>query len=179
MELNWSKTPFFLPLHLIFKPIVGSVCISLLWLDVFHTYGLNVGKANESAFTDMLVPTLAVFHAIVAGGVLSKVWNEYTLVKRCIRKDDRETFKECLHERIPRAIHLLLLVLSIAIQGACLVLHYEGWIAGVFVNFCIAFTLILYWEVATNLDNPRKAVWFTNQIPEAWLVDVDEVFAKR
>ena len=167
MQTKRPSTIQFLPL--LVKPTLMSIGICLLWYYVFYRYNISVLEADESAFTDSLIPTLAVFHAIVASVVLSKVWNEYTFVKRCIRKDDVEAFRDCLHERIPRAIHLLLLVWSVLIQAATLVLHWQSPGAGIFANFCIAFTLVLYWEVATNLDNPHKAVWYTNQIPKEWL----------
>lgn len=166
-----ERQPDHLFLRLLVNPFILSVLTCVAW-NFLYLQGMSIPEADESAFTDTVIPTLAVFHALFGSLVIGKVWNEYHQVKQCIRKDDREGFKDCMQERIPRAVLLLLFVLSVLIQAAMMALHWESALTGFFANFCVAFALTLVWEVATNLDNPRKAVWYTNQIPDGWMEDV-------
>jgi hypothetical protein len=112
---------------------------------------------DESAITNMVVPICAMFHSILAAMVLSKVWEEFKIVRRCIREEDRATFDICSQERIPGIIHLLLATTSIIIIVGAMLVEYENPLSGMFSVGCLSFFLVLYWEVATTLDNPAKA----------------------
>ncbi|MES2931294.1 MAG: hypothetical protein V4682_01175 [Patescibacteria group bacterium] len=57
------------------------------------------------------------------------------------------------------------------IQSLVTLLSYEGVGAGIASTFSVSFVLLMYWEVAINLDNPRKAVWYIDEIPEEWFTD--------
>jgi hypothetical protein len=169
MEIQ--RQPHYLFLRLLINPLILSVLICVLW-DVLYFYGIHISESDESAFTDTVIPTLAVFHALFGSLVIGKVWNEYQTVKRCIRHQDEEGFKDCMQDRISRAVLLLLFVLSVLIQFSMMILHWDSAFAGFFANFVIALALTLVWEVATNLDNPRKALWYRNIIPEEWMKHV-------
>ncbi len=155
-------------LGLLVKPAIVGSLIGLIWYFVFFSLDWHFREADESAFTDSVIPVIAMFHAIVAGHILNKVWEEYKVVRRCLRDKDKATFMRCRDDRIPIAIHLLLASMSIVIQAMTLLIHFERPFAGVAANFSVAFVLTLYWEVATNLDNPLKGVWY-REIPRDWL----------
>jgi len=156
-----------LHLKLFVRPLLGSTFIGIIWYSLFYKFHLHIIEADEPAFTDFGIPVLAMFHAIVAGGVLVKVWEEHKIVQRCIRDKDRDTFRRFMNDRIPVAIHMLLGCMSVIIQFLTMIIHFEGVFAGVAINTSIAFVLGLYWEVATNLDDPSKGVWYS-EIPREW-----------
>ena len=158
---------------LLVRPFITSTLICLLWYGMF-VCGVHIPESDESTFTDTVVPTLAMFHALFGAQVVNKALEEYQLVKQCIRKNKRAQFKDCMQDRMSRAVLLLLFVLSVLVQGSLLAVHWDSVIAGLLANFCVAFALTLVWEVATNLDNPRKAIWYINIIPKEWMEDVPE-----
>lgn len=156
-------------LFMFVRPVAVSLVLSIgVWYWIFYRLGVSFFESDESTFTDAIVPTLAMFHAIVAGHVLIKVWDEYKVVRRCVKKGDKKTFMECRDDRIPLAIHMLLASLSVIIMVLVMLLHYDGPGAGIASTSSVAFVLTLYWEVATNLDNPFKGVWYRDQIPKDW-----------
>ncbi len=72
-------------LRLFVRPIVASALLSAVWYFCFFRYGISFLDADESGFTDAVIPLLGTFHAIGAGFVLNKVWTEYIIVQRCIK----------------------------------------------------------------------------------------------
>ena len=155
-------------LRLFVRPILASVLLSTLWYHYLFLPGISYIDADESIFTDAIIPGIIAFHAIVAGFVLNKVWTEYTLVQRCLKTGDKRAFQAIKDDRIPLSVHFLLGSFACLIQGLVSVLHYETAMSGFAATFSISFVLVIYWEVAINLDNPRKAVWYTDRIPEDW-----------
>lgn len=166
-----TRPPSYLFLRLLVKPFILSLTICFAWAQLY-LLGIHFPEPDESAFTDAVIPALSVLHALFASVVIGKVWNEYQQVKRCVRRGERDEFKDTVQNRLPRAVLLLLLVLSFLIQTCMMLLNWSSAWTGFFANFCVAFSLSLVWEVATNLDNPRKAVWYVNQIPPEWMKDV-------
>lgn len=157
--------PYF---SILLVPALVSVGTGGVWWLLFFPYHWNVGKADETALTNTLIPVLATFHAILAAAVLSKVWEEFKTIRRCVQAGDEAAYRRCLQDRIPPAIHLLLAVMSILIVAGTMLIHYDNAIAGFLVVGAITFVLTLYWEVATNLDNPQCGAWYVNEIPLSW-----------
>lgn len=166
--LKTKRILVYLPL-LLRPTLIGILIGPVLWYLIFFRFGFHFLEEDESAFTDSFIPILAMFHAIVAGHVLAKVWDEYKTIRHCVESKDKDKFTQCKTDRIPVVIHMLLGSMSVAIQGMAMMLHFKEAFAGIIANFALAFVLALYWEVATNLDNPWKGVWYVNQIPKDWL----------
>jgi len=155
-------------LSILLYPSVASLLAAGLWYFLFFRRGFDVGKSDETALTNTLIPVLAAFHSILAAAVLSKVWEEFKSIRRCVQNKDEAGFARCLQDRIPPAIHLLLAVMSILIVVGTMLVHYDNSWAGILVVGAIAFVLALYWQVATNLDNPLHGAWYVNEIPSEW-----------
>ena len=164
-----SKKELLVYLQLFIRPTIVALLVAIVWYFIFRRFGFSIPEADESAFTDAGIPVIAMFHAIVAGGVLVKVWEEHKAVLRCIKKEDRNAFLDCVQSRIPMVIHLLLGSMSIIIIFLTMMIHFEGALGGIAMNSSVAFVLALYWEVATNLDDPVKGVWYVGKIPKDWL----------
>jgi len=155
-------------LSILIYPTMLSVGAAGLWYFFFFHQRFDVGKSDETALTNTLIPVLAAFHSILAAAVLSKVWEEYKVIRRCVLNHDRDGFSRCLQDRIPPAIHLLLAVMSVLIVVGTMLVHYDNVGAGILVVGAIAFVLALYWQVATNLDNPQCGAWYVNEVPAEW-----------
>ena len=153
---------------LLVAPVLASAGAALAWYFIFFRFHINVGKSDETALTNTLIPVLATFHAILAAAVLSKVWEEFKQIRRCINEGNEKGYAECVRDRIPITIHLLLAVMSLLIVVASMLVEYEHASAGLLVVGGLTFVLSLYWEVATNLDNPVSGVWYADRIPAAW-----------
>ena len=160
---------FWVYLKLLIRPICVGSLMSCAWYYFFFLTGLSFLEADESAFTDVIIGLLGMFHAIIAGGILNKVWGEAQKARHCIRVGDRETFVECKDDRIPGVIHLLLGSMSLIIQAHVMMIHFVGAFGGIASSFSMAFVLTLYWEVATSLDDPLSDVWDMGEIPPDWL----------
>ena len=154
--------------RILVTPVLASSGAALAWYFVFFRLRINVGKADEVALTNTLIPVLATFHAILAAAVLSKVWEEFKQIRRCIYDGNEKGYVECLRDRIPMTIHLLLAVMSFLIVACSMLVEYQHACAGLLVVGGLAFVLSLYWEVATNLDNPVTGVWYVDRIPASW-----------
>jgi hypothetical protein len=160
-----SVRPYF---SILLYPSLASILSAGLWYLVFFRRGFDVGKSDETALTNTLIPVLAAFHSILAAAVLSKVWEEFKTIRRCVQNQDEAGFFRCLQDRIPPAIHMLLAVMSTLIVVGTMLVHYDNSWAGILVVGSISFVLALYWQVATNLDNPLCGAWYVNQIPPEW-----------
>jgi cyanate lyase len=155
-------------LSILLYPTIASALAAGLWYFLFFRHRFDVGKQDETALTNTLIPVLAAFHSILAAAVLSKVWEEFKLIRRCVQNLDEAAFQRCLQDRIPPAVHLLLAVMSVLIVAGTMLVHYDKLGAGILVVGAISFVLALYWQVATNLDNPIRGAWYMNEIPDAW-----------
>lgn len=166
-----TRHPLRKQLTLFIRPFIASTVLAVFWYVCFFETGIGFEDADESVFTDAIIPVLATFHAIVAGFALNKVWSEYTIVQRCLKTNDREAFIAIRDDRIPMPIHFLLGSIAFLIQVLVMLQNYEGPDAGMAATFAISFVLVLYWEVATNLDDPKTGVWYVDRIPTQWFED--------
>ncbi len=159
----------FTHLGMLLRPLGLSVTLSLTWWWLFFP-GINLGRKDETVLTNTLIPVLAAFHAILAAIVMNKVWEEFKTIRRCIRRKDKEGFRDSMHDRIPLTLHVLLGVMSFFIIVSVMMIEYESKWTGMFVVGTLTFMLVLYFEVAITLDNPAKAPWYTDKIPTEWLL---------
>jgi hypothetical protein len=160
----------FVHLKLFVKPLLFGILSALIWYRFFYLK-IYFAEEDESAFTDCIIPTCFMFHALIAALVLTKVWDEYKMVRQCVRTKDRDSFRRCKDDRIPMAIHMLLGTLSFIGAVLVMLIYHREVLAGVASNFSVAFILTLYWEVSTNLDDPFRGVWYVGQVPPEWFKD--------
>jgi hypothetical protein len=149
----------------------GAVMMTAFWYVIFFRNGINAGKEDETVLTNGVIPLIGLFHGFFAGGAAMATWKKRQIIQECVANGEEDRFRRCLTNRIPGTIHLLLAVLSFSLISALmLVKYYNPWI-GAFAVQSIGFILLLYWQVATNLDNPFRGIWYVGQItiPPGWL----------
>gem|GEM_PF-6318606 len=159
----------FLP-HLRFlfvRPLLIGAAMSLIWWYVFREYGIHTHP--EELSIGLAFAFFTVFHSLIANSTLSKVWKDYEKLRGFLENNDEEGFRKERYYRIPLAIKLLLLTLSFFIQAAAMYSYYADPLAGLVGSFSVAFVLVVFWEVAANLDDPVRGVWYHHKIPASWL----------
>ena len=142
--------------------------LAVSWYWILVPSELVIGGADLTATTSMVVPVCAVFHSILAAVVLNRVWDEYTQTCDAICENDKERFLKIYRNRIPTSIHILLAAMSAFIVLNIMILEYGSGIHGCLSIGSIAFFLVLYWEVATTLDDPLKSPWLNDSLPPSF-----------
>lgn len=161
------------------KPAIVSAVALGVW-HLLRYFGIHLDKSSEVPVTAAVIPTLGITYSIIAALVLNAVWEEYRKVSVCVITDDRDTFLLYRDERIPLMIHLLLGVLSLFLIGSIMLIDYDHIWSGRCSVFSITFACVLYWVVATELDDPARSVWFKERIPQEWLeIDIDVYRAEK
>ena len=162
-------------LFLIAQPFLAAAFITALW-TMFWQAGVHLPKEDEVVLT-AVVAMLSVTFGILAGVVLSTIWEKYQKVVVCVLKHDVNTFLIYRDERIPIVFHLLLGSLSVPIILVMMLFEYKSYSSGLIAVFSVTFAISIYWLVGAELQNPAKSLWFAERIPEAWLdLDIDEHF---
>ena len=161
---------------MLLKPAVAGVILVWIWQEL-RKYGIEFPPTDEIPISSALL-TVGVAYGIMAALILDTVWQEYKTVGLCVRQDDLERFLESRDERIPATIHLLLGTMSFFLEGLIMLTHYDNIWAGRACVFLVAFVLVLYFEVATELDDPFRGVWYVERVPEEWL-EIDIAEARR
>lgn len=165
METNGFLTN----IRLLIRPTFVASVIGWIWYFIFYEGKIGVLEADESAITDSFFPVIAMFHSIIAGLALGKLWDKYLIIHRSIREKDKATFDRYKDDRLPVVTYILIGAMSIVVQILGMMIHFEGGYTGLISNFLLTFVLSLYWESVTNLDDPLNGVWYVNQIPKDWV----------
>lgn len=154
-------------LQFFIRPTIMGGLASLLWYVIFLRNNWHVPEGDEAILWGTL-SFLGIWHAIVTGLIFTKVWDEFVKFIDCIYDGKREEFARMLRYRIPLVLRTFLLILSVMIQLLFSLLNFNTLWFGFLITFCIGLMLVMFWEVAYNLDNPVKAVWYKTLIPVGW-----------
>jgi hypothetical protein len=159
---------FLVNLKLLIMPAAVSTFVAVVWYFFFFDR-IHYFKEDETIMTQTGFGAKITFHAVIAAIFLGKVAPGYVKAKKCILNQNEEGFHECVEDRLPMPVHILLGVMSVFALSNCLLLPYHGAYAGFDNVFSTVFTLVLYWGVATKLDDPRKAPGLRDKINPEWL----------
>jgi len=163
---NWWKI---IVKHL---PIVGiGVGISTLavgtWLALRH-YHIVFNQNDVEWVLIALLPVLGIAYGGLAVKILEKVINENDEVRWAVESRNFKLFKKYAPRRIKKTVHFLLGIFSIAMVFPFLLIDYKSLLTGIWINFSISFTIAIYWQVATVLDDPFNEMWEIKEIPADW-----------
>lgn len=161
-------------LRLLILPSVVATIVAAVWYLVFFER-FHYLKEDEGIMTQTGVGSKINFHAIIAAVFLGRICLGYNKTRRSFRTGDEQGFLDCVEDRIPMPVHMLLAVMSVFAQWHCLLLPYAGAYAGIDNNFSMAFILSLYWVVAVKLDDPRETPAFKGKIKPEWLKKCEDL----
>jgi hypothetical protein len=141
--------------------------IIVLWRFTRH-WGWFIPHADDHIMTGGLIPTLGVAYSIMATHALTTAWRKFKMVEYCVTHDDLQRFLEIRDVKIPTVIHLLLGCLAFGLVICFLVLDYHQSATGYLAVSFVSFIVVLYQEVAIELDNPLTGIW-TIEVPPEWI----------
>lgn len=166
------------------KPLIISILATLAWgLKRFYINGfLNITDDIET-FTQSVIPTIGIFHAIFASAATMEVIKEYKEAQEIIFKfheiDNDEITEKKLYVdflfkvqlRMNKSFKVFLIALSVLLESSFFLIAFKSNIIGSFSIFSITFILMAFYQIIEDLDNPLEGV-FNVDIPEAWLTEL-------
>lgn len=148
------------------QPILVAGIAILISLIIRHWFsGMYFHPEDrESAITGPMA-MLAIFHSVIAGGMLMEVVKRHREVTTTIFRVDKKAFDEIRYLRLPGFLKFFIAGLStfLVIYTILLRLHYV-WSEN-FTIFTITWALSMYWVVLTELEDPTSGAWFNNRLP--------------
>jgi len=162
---------------LILQPTLLSALVSYLWWRFIFSKGVHFSKEDENPLLAGVVLVLSFAYVITATAVFQTTWDKYRTVMQSVLKRDKYTFLCYRDERMPIVVHLLIFFFSAPLFGVIALLNYSTFDAGLYAVATTSFGFTLYWVVVTELQDPRKSLWFSERIPKDWLTaDIDAFF---
>lgn len=153
----------------IIKPLLSAALTTAIWYFTKYVLGIIPSlEGDEEALANGTAPMVGVFWSLIAGFSLNQVWKEWSFLFEAVRMKDIEAFRKHKDKRIPRAIKVLLGMLSILLLLIFSVIPYRHIFTGVFTIFLISFILVLYIVVAEDIDNPFAGVYNIMHLPADW-----------
>jgi len=153
--------------------LLSAVVITLTWYAAW-TNGFHF--ANEADMS-AIITTLGVTYGIIATWVLDTIWDKYKKVVISTLHQNKDEFMLYRDERLPIALHLLVIFISLPLLGMIGMIDYQNIATGIFSVFSVAFILSLFWIIIKHLEDPSRSAWIAERIPADWLeADVDEHF---
>lgn len=154
-------------LWLVIKPALTSTGFVIFWWHL-RKLGILIPRDDADMLSSGVMATVGVAFGVMAALVVQKVWDEWKTIARCIRENDRQSFLNCRDDRIPGTIHVLLFAHAGCLLGLAMLYDYASIVSGVVSVGTIGFILVLYFEISTELDDPKRGAWYLN-VPPEWL----------
>jgi ABC-type antimicrobial peptide transport system permease subunit len=158
---------------LLSEALLSAMIITAAWYAAWTNGFHFANKTDMSA----IITTLGVTYGIIATWVLDTIWDKYKKVVISTLHQDKDEFMLYRDERLPIALHLLVIFVSLPLLGMIGMIDYQSVATGIFSVFSISFILSLFWIVIKHLEDPSRSAWIAERIPAEWLkADVDEHF---
>jgi len=152
---------------------IVAVIITLAW----YVAWINGFHFADEIDMSAIITTLGVTYGIIATWVLDAIWDKYKKVVISTLHQDKDEFMLYRDERMPIALHLLIIFISLPLLGMIGMIDYHSVTTGIFSVFAVSFILSLFWIVIKHLEDPSRSAWIAERIPADWLeADVDEHF---
>jgi hypothetical protein len=156
-------------LMLLLRPTLVAGFVVALWVLTRYTLPFTERmKHDEDAMASGTINTIGIIYAILAGFVLTRVWDEWSVIDRARRTNNFDLFAQYKDLRVPHAIKFLLGVFSLALTASFFFISFSSLLTGAFTMFTVPFLLMVYAEVANDLDDPLNGICNINHIPEEW-----------
>lgn len=160
-------------LRLVILPCILGLLLGAVWYYVFCKNHWWVSKEDKDVWLG-LFSYASLFHSLFAVVALTSAGNGYAAMRQHKRDNNKKAFQDRLRERIPLAFKMLLFALSVIVTSIALLMPFHTVFAGFNFVACTGFILVLFWEVATNLDDPVNGVWYKGWVDPSWLICEEE-----
>jgi len=161
-------------------PIPFAGAFALAWHHFLYIKSIHFSPDMEAIITCAWIPTLGLFYAILAGLLLSTVWDKYKTIRLAVKDYDIDTFANLRDENLSPLMYVLLCVVSSVLMTALFGMKYHDWLCGCFIisTTTYIFTLVVF--IIMEIDNPFSGLWFIRRVHSGWLeLNVKEWRTKR
>lgn len=151
-------------------PVIGALLIVITW----HYFGRHLCVSrNDANFIETWASIIGTAHSILASLITQRVMDKDSHILKAKRLKDKEAFDYYKLDRIPNIIKGFLGLLSLNIIFLCMSYPFESERIALFANFTVTFTLLGWWVIATELDDPFSGVWIIDKhdLPEGWTIN--------
>jgi len=156
-------------------PLCLATLATVLWHQC-HKRGWHVPSHAEAMLATGILVLAAIF-AIAAALILDRIWERTRAISRYILTRNKRAFMEIRDEKMPIAMHLVLAASGLWVLVLLAAAEYPSSASGALVVFSSWFSMLLYFVVITDLQDPTTSVWFSSRIQPDWIEqDVDAYF---
>jgi hypothetical protein len=166
-KLLESSTRGFL---LLLNPALATAFVLVLWFYVIFENDCFFLEGAREVVIAGYIPVFGIFYAILAGAIVTIVFEEYKSIRMAIKNDDLDTFINLYDEDLSPFFHVLMTLLASFIIIALMGLKYGDAASGVFVIGTTTYTLSLIYWIIIEIDSPLWGLWFIKSVDREWLM---------
>ncbi len=165
---SFKKSQLIKIAQITWRPIIMAAIIAFIWyLKKLYLNGFLIYAADQETFTQSVIPTIAIFHAIFAAQVTHQIVDEFDRTHRAVSKQDFEEFKMLASKRLHVLVKSFLVILSILLESAMFLVEFNSILIGVFSIYAVSFIVAAFYGFIADLDNPIEGV-YNLDLPADW-----------
>lgn len=163
---------------LILESVLVTALITTGWYFVLWQNGLRFPHKAEVIISTLILVQLGLLGFIAAVTTI-KVVDRSADLSKFIRQGDEKGFMTIRDIRIPMRMHIVFGALAFGMLALIYTFGYETVWEGLLGVFVTTFSLVIYFSVTMELQDPHRSTWFKTTAPEDWLTqDAEEYFEK-
>lgn len=163
---------------LVLESVVVAAMLTFAWWFIFWKNGLRFGPESEVRISTLILVQVGLLGFIAAVTII-KVVDRSEEKSRYVRCNDELGFMIIRDIRIPVRMHMLFGALASGLMLLISVFGYERAAEGLIAVFVSTFSLIFYFSIIMELQDPHRSTWFRVTTPDDWLTqDADEFFER-
>jgi hypothetical protein len=160
----------------VLAPFVIASLMTAIW-SFCRAHGWYLPKDADMMLSTAVLVLAAIF-AIAAAMVLNGTWERSRKIACYVLTNDKKAFMEVRDEKLPIAMHLVLAALALSVLALLGAADYPTQASGTIIVFSAWFTILLYFVVVIELQDPTTSVWFQARIPQDWLDEKVDTYFK-
>ncbi len=161
---------------LILESVLVTAFITLGWYLLLWQNGVHFSKEAEVMVSTLILVQLGLL-GLFAAVTTSKVVDRSAELTKFVRQKDETGFMTIRDIRIPVRLHIVLASLAFGMLALIYTFGYETVWEGLLGVFVTTFSLVIYFSVTMELQDPHRSTWFKSTAPDDWLTqDAEEYF---
>ena len=149
----------------LFISAIATFAWYFFWQGIHYNHEM---KSDAEIMSSGTINVLIVLYGLIYAFIINKVWTQWNELKHAIKTGDKNTFEKYCEERIPTALHFLIIFLAILIFGGLFLHPFASFINGLYSIFSTSLALVVCYEVAKDLDDPFVGI-FNLDVPPDWI----------
>jgi len=163
---------------LILESALVSAVLTVFWYCVFWRNGWVFSHESEVIVSTFILVQQGLLTIIAAISTI-KVVDRSEAMSKCVRARDKKGFMGMRDMRLPMRLHNLFGILGIGLLLHVYRFGYHNAQDGAYFVFVTTFSVIAYFSITMELQDPELSAWFRTTAPPEWLTeDAKEYFAR-